>query len=171
MRIAFKALIVLGLLVASGSYARADDIVWTFNDVTFTNGNTLTGSFTTNSAVTQVLSVSAVISGPDSADAFTAALVDSAYLPTEIGLATSSWSEYADLYPASDLTSAGGVIDLTGGYDCPGCGVLVINADNTPTIDGVDPSVPEPSSAALLGIGLGFLGLGLRRKKSAPAAK
>jgi hypothetical protein len=83
--------------------------------------------------------------------------------PSEIGIANSDWSEYVDLYLASPLTSAGGKIDLTGGYDCPGCGVLRLNSDFRPAVIGAAVT-PEPSSLPFLAAGAILVGMVARRK-------
>ena len=157
-----KVMIGMGLLLGSGAYAMAD-IVWTFDDVHFSNGNELTGSFTTDNSVDTIESFSIDITGPDSSDAFTAAQMVNAYLPNEIGIANGYFSEYVDFELPTALTSAGGTIDLTQGYDCPGCGVLVVNSDHTPSVTGVV-ETPEPSTIPFLGAGLALVGMVVRRK-------
>ncbi len=165
MNIFFKATIGLGLLIGSGVCATADTI-WTLNDVFFNNGNEATGWFTTDPTSTIIEDFSIVVSGSDSADAFTAAIMPSTYLantPPEIGIANADWSEYVDLYLASSLTSAGGTINLTGGYDCPGCGTLIVNSDRRPSVSGVV-ETPEPSAIPFLAAGLLVMGFVTRRK-------
>src|SRR5579862_5097152 len=155
MKTVSKALITLGLLAGGGVGAMADTI-WTLNDIDFNNGNQATGWFSTDPTGTIIDGFSIQVTGPDSADAFTAAIMPSTYLantPPEIGIANSDWSEYVDLYLASPLTGAGGTIDITGGYDCPGCGTLIVNSDHRPSITGVA-STPEPSSIPFLAGGV-----------------
>jgi hypothetical protein len=89
--------------------------------------------------------------------------VVNAYLPNEIGIANVDFSEYVDFELPSALTSSGGKIDLTQGYDCPGCGVLVVNSDRTPSITGVL-ETPEPATIPFLGAGLALMGMVVRRK-------
>ena len=160
-----KALIVMGLLAGSGVYAMADTI-WTLNDIFFDNGNQASGWFSTDATGSTIDDFSIQVTGPDSADAFTAAIMPSTYLgntPPEIGIANSDWSEYVDFYLASSLTSAGGTIAVTGGYDCPGCGTLLVNSDHAPSITGVA-ATPEPSSVPFLGAGVILMGIIMRRK-------
>jgi hypothetical protein len=146
MRTTSRLAVLLGLLLGSGICAYAD-IQWTFNNVVFNNGDSVTGYFVTNDAVNQYDSISAVVvSGPDS---FTIAGLDSAYLPTEIGIFNSGWGRSIDLSMLSPLTSAGGIVPITSGYDCPGCGTLL--ADN-PTVVGVD--LPEPSAVLVFFVAL-----------------
>jgi hypothetical protein len=170
MRIATKLMIVLALLMVTGTCAKADSITWTLNDVTFSNGNSLTGTFTTDLAITTFLGNTLTISGPTTSAVFPVATLVDAYLPGVIGIANSDFSDYIDLYLASNLTSAGGVVDIAIGFDCPGCGVLIVNQDTY--VDGVLTSsitAPEPSSVLLLGTGLmSLIGIAvLRRRKSA----
>jgi len=89
MRIAPRAMIVLGLLIGSSTCAMAGDfdITWALNDVHFSDGNVATGFFVTNSSVTSIVSYSIVVSGPDTAADFTANVMVDAYLPTTIGAA------------------------------------------------------------------------------------
>jgi len=160
-----RVVIGLGLAIGSGACAMADTI-WTLNNVYFSNGNEATGWFETNPAGSTIDNFSIQVTGPDAAAAFTAANMPESYLantPPEIGIANSDWSDYVDVYLASSLTSAGGTIDLTGGYDCPGCGVLVVNSDFTPSVTGVA-ATPEPSTIPLLGAGLAFMGFVVRRR-------
>ena len=181
MRIVSRALVILGLLVGSASCAMAD-VIWTFNNVQFSNGNVVTGYFITNSAGTMDLGYSIVVSGPDGQQAFTATKFVDSYLPSEIGFADSNSKDvrsykYVLLYLTSPLTGAGGVIPLGrpgpsglygNGLDCGGggaCGLLLLG--HNPTVDGV----PVPESSALLNLdlvsSLGLLGfLSLRRKIS-----
>jgi len=164
MKIFSKLTIGLGLLLGSGVCAMADTI-WTLNDVYFSNGNQATGWFSTDPTSTTIDDFSIQVTGPDTADAFTAAIMPDTYLantPPEIGIANADWSEYVDLYLATPLTSGGGTINLTGGYDCPGCGVLD-TTNYTPSVSGVA-STPEPSAIPLMGAGLLLMGTVVRRK-------
>jgi hypothetical protein len=171
-------MIVLGLLLGCTASAMAD-ITWTLSGLTFSNGNVVTGYFVTNDAVIAIDSFDIEITGPTE---FTVASVNAAYLPGEIGIAGAGWADYIDLYPAGNLTSAGGTIPLTGsdaygdlyGVDCPGCGTLSL--DTTPEVIGVvqgvhvdaDPVlVPELGSFETLAIclsGLVLVAFGRRRR-------
>jgi hypothetical protein len=165
MNIFLKAMIGVALLLGSGVCAMADTI-WTLDDVYFSNGNEATGWFITDPTSTMIESFSITVGGADSADAFTAAIMPDTYLantPPEIGIANSDWSKYVDVYLASPLTSAGGTIDLTGGYDCPGCGVLRDDSDFRPRVIGTA-ETPEPSTVPFLGAGLALVILAARRK-------
>jgi hypothetical protein len=167
MKAVSRVMIGLGLLIGSGACAMAD-IVWTLNDVFLQyphNGgiNEVTGNFTTDNSVDTIESFSIVIAGPETDGTFTAAQMVNDYLPNTIGIANSDFSEYVDLYLSSPLTSAGGTVDIGSGFDCPGCGTLLVDADHTPTVTGVA-STPEPSAIPFLGAGLLLMGTLVRRK-------
>ena len=150
-------IVVIALGFAKGSSAQ---VLWTLNDVTFYNGNTATGSFTTNSAGTSILSFSIDLTGPASGAAFTATQMVDAYLPNTIGIANGTFSEYVDLYLSSPVTGAGGIIPISSGYDCPGCGTLIINSDTE-----IIGTTPEPATMFVFGSGLLVLAGIVRRKK------
>lgn len=155
MKCLARTMAILMLLIGDCTCAMADtEISWTLNNVHFSDGDQVTGWIETNSSGTSVTAYVIDITGPISFP-----VGEIAYLPYDIGLAPPGWAEYVDLYLASALTSAGGAISITGGYDCPGCGTL-LTADH-PTVTGV---LPEPAVILLLGIGLGSLANGLRRK-------
>ncbi len=165
MRTVSKVLIVLALLVASGTCAMAGDITWTFNDVVFNNGNTVTGFFTTDYAITEYLSFSIVVGGGDPNGAFTVTQMTAANLPSLIGAANSDFSKYIALFLSTPLTGLGGLVSLFDGVDCGpsgGCGVLLLDGHD-PTVFGV---VPEPSALLVMGSSLAIFGTLLRRKLS-----
>ncbi len=149
----------LFLCVIFGFAARASaQVTWTLKDVTFTNDNRASGTFTTNAALNGFLSFSLAVTGSDSAAAFVATQMDDAALPKIVGFANSDFSEYVALFTASPFTNTGGTIPLVNpsatlqSVDCPGCGVLIINS-NTELI-GV---TPEPPSGRLMLVGVAEL--------------
>jgi PEP-CTERM motif-containing protein len=162
-----SAKLLMVAVLAFGFAARASaQVTWTFSDVTFTGGYTLTGSFTTNAAVNTITSASVSITGPT---AFSTTTMSSAYLATpELGIFAPSPSlAYVDLFPLSFLTNAGGIIPLTSGFDCPGSGgcPLLITSGASPEIIGV---TPEPATAGLMLLGFGLLvGVGVLRRATA----
>jgi len=148
--------LILATIVLGFATSASAQVTWTLNDVTFTNGNTATGTFTTNAAVNDFLSFSITVTGSDSSAAFTATQMDAGALPDIVGFANSDFSKYVALFTASALTNAGGIIPLVNtpnqSVDCPGCGVLVLNSDTE--LIGV---TPEPSTAGFMLVGLALL--------------
>ncbi len=162
MKILARGLVIVGLLIACsiGAMAGSGGIDWTLNNIAFSDGNTATGYFITNTAVNQIIGFSIVVSGPDHNADFVATEMVSAYLPNEVGAADAGFLQYMDLILSSPLTSSGGVVNIAQGFDCPGCGVLVLTDD--PTIKG-DP-LSEPSALVILGGGLAIFGTMFGRK-------
>ncbi len=167
-----KILIILGLLAGSSVGAIAGDIEWTLNDVLFSNGNTATGYFITDSSLT-VQSFSLMVSGPAGSQDFIATVFVQPYLPSQLGFANSDFSKYVSLYLTSPITNAGGTIPfgpgLYGdGFDCGGgggCGVLLLGNGYDPELIGTP--VSEPSVLLILGGSLALMGTMLRRALSA----
>jgi hypothetical protein len=166
MKTLSKALFVLVLLVGSSIGAMAGSITWTFSDVFFNNGNTVTGFFITDSAVTQYLGFSITVSGSDPNGAFTVTQMTAANLPGLIGAANSDFSKFiALILTPPGLTSAGGVVTMDTGFDCrpdSTCATLLVNSDFHPEVIGVP--VSEPATLLVLGSSLGLLGTLLLRR-------
>jgi hypothetical protein len=168
MKTATKAIFILALLVGSAFSAMADS-KWTFENVLFDNGNVVNGWFTLNPTSTAYDAFSITVTGPASAEAFTASIVVSSYLPSQIGFADSTFSSYVALYLTAPMTSAGGDIPFGpglygNGFNCGGgggCGTLLLGNGYNPYVHGVS---PEPSGLLLLGTGLGPIAFWVRRK-------
>jgi len=160
MKMSIKILAAV-LFLAGFTTSASAGTTWTFSDVTFSDGDTLTGSFTTNPATNAIDSFSLLMTGPD---AFTITQMVNSYLPGEIGMANGAFTLYVDLFPGSDLTSAGGTIPLTSGDDCgiEPCGLLNTGGNYDPEINGV--VTPEPWSLLLFGTGLVAI-MGIVRRK------
>ena len=156
-----KLIAVAGLVLGFATCVSAQ-VTWTLSDVVFNNGNSVTGSFVTNSSL-DVTSYSLVVSGPATQQAFTASIFVNDYLANqELGFASSGFSEYVDLYFASPLTNAGGTIPFVPGlygvgFDCGGgggCGTLLNGNGYTPELIG---TTPEPATGGLLLLGFGMI--------------
>jgi hypothetical protein len=154
-----SAMMLLVVLMVAGGTSAMATVLWTVNDVTFSDGNTLTGTFTTDSGITTFLDIDLTVTGPNSAADFTVDHGDTAYLPGGLSLFNITSTQYVDLVLASPLTGAGGTIAFTSGNDCPNCGTLVVNGDTEVT--GVV-IAPEPSAILLLPGGLILLGIASR---------
>lgn len=171
MQVFSRVALATALLAGCSMFAKADTILWTLNDVTFTDGDTATGWFVTDGTnLTDVESFSLEVTGPTTSRDFVANTFDSAALPDEISFALDpGFDPYTDLNLVGGLTTAGGIVHLqaSNGFDCPGCGVVVINADTyvDGVINGVPPTAtPEPSTVPFLAtaaIGIAFV---IRRK-------
>ena len=154
------AAVVLGFATCASAQT-----TWTLEDVTFNDGNTAVGSFSLNAALTSSTLISLTVSGSTTtageARDFTAntIAVTPAGSPTQVDFAYDpGFNPYLDLYFATPLTNAGGVVQLSVGYDCISglCGSLV-----TGELIGV---TPEPGSMLLFGTGLLGAGFVMRRR-------
>jgi hypothetical protein len=149
------------------TYASADT-VWNVNATFFRPGegtNTVTGSFTVNSALSGLVAWNLDVTGTSLTGAnydYTGPAGNStlySFTNSEITLGSNPFVEYMELVFDSPLpTNAanGTTINLdSSSYVCPGCGTLVSGSITA----GPFTPVPEPSSMLLFGSGLtGLLG-------------
>jgi hypothetical protein len=137
MKTVLRTTLIRVLLVGAALSAMASpawDVRWTFNDVYFYSGNTVTGWFLINSATGLFGAYSISVTGPATSQTFAASIVVDAYLPNTIGFANSDFSRYVALFLAWPVTNASGTIPpgpgLYGnGFNCGsggGCGTLLI---------------------------------------------
>jgi hypothetical protein len=165
-------LLALSGLVAGSATFLAADTIWDVDAVFDYDGltNTETGTFELSPSLSLV-TWDITVTGTNAA-------ADNVYTPadsiaifpdlTHLDFYDGSTNQYADLYFASPLTSAGGDIDLLygdGGESsnstivCNGCGTLFAGGVSTT-------ATPEPSSIGVL-TGAGILGLALFFRKRA----
>jgi len=180
MRNVARALAILGLAIGSASCAMAQgiaqdtDVTWTFSNVVFSNGDTVTGDFVTNPGGTGVLSYSIVVNGPTGQQVFTATECCT-FLPNAVGFGSPGWFQFVDLFLTSPVTQSGGVIPIGSGYDCGGglgpCWMLLVGGGHDPEIIGI--RVPESSALLNLDLvsSLGVLGFLMLRRKISHALK
>jgi hypothetical protein len=159
------------MALAAGVVDARADIVYDLSGVTFSDGTTATGTFTTNDAITSLLSYDITTT--------TGAIAGFEYTPATAGSSSTSLPGIIVLEPA-DLSH---IIQLTfdGDLKAAGASILVGQFDSfeqdsnnvhRQVISGSvvsANSVPEPTSLALGGIAA-LVGLGLRvtrRKRAA----
>lgn len=154
----------LGLSLAAGQAAA--DINYSFAGVTFDDNGTLTGTFTTNDAITSLLNYNITTSAaPGIGFNYTPAtsISSSTSLPFILVLSTPTLDNILQVtFPG--LTAAGAAITI-GTFDSFEQ-TLVERRDITAgsVVAGV---VPEPETYGMMLAGLGLLGFLARRKKTA----
>ena len=186
-----KRAVALGLLLGGASLANAAPVTWTFSNVEFDDGTTLSGSFVYDATADNVLSYS-ITDMAGSLPAMTYTLMNSyvdsysagapianAMLgPNELNIVSNDGSSQLLFDFASALTDAGGTVALLMGNnlspdtssssetnelvdDGSGWTRYVTQGD----VMATSPSaVPEPASLALCGIA-GLALVGVRRRK------
>jgi len=182
---------VLGLLVGGASLAHASTQTWTFSSVAFDDGTILSGSFSYDAAVDNVLSYSiSVQSG--SLPAFTYDMTDSGvytysstspnpiaagfYGPNELFIANNDGSSSILLDFAAPLTDAGGSVALLTGnassditassYETNGDSSVTRYVTQGSVTTGSVTAVPEPGTGTYALCGLAGLALiSIRRRQ------
>lgn len=165
-----RVLAVLGVLLFLAAGQASANIVFTFSGVTFDGGGTLTGSFTTNDALTALVDYN-ITTSPAVGIGFN-------YTP---GNSDSSSTSLPSILVLNTPPALDHILEITfsGGLTTSGAGILLGNNDSFEQGTGgarrvinagsvtVATSVPEPSSVALVGIAVLALALViyLRRRK------
>lgn len=169
---------IAGLAFAFATCVSAD-VTWTLNNVTFTDGATATGFFTTDAAFDTLDNWDINVSNSDLGANYHYQVGNSSPFDissTEVSLASSPFAEFVIVFPSSPMTNAGGPISLVTGFDVPpgsgdcassgACGYL--GSNSTASITGTPASaVPEPRFGAVLLMGLAGLAFLGRRKFAA----
>ena len=157
---------VLALSLAAGQASA--NILFSFAGVTFDDGGTLTGTFTTNDAITSLLNYN-ITTSPGIGIGFNytpvTAPVNFSSLPSIIVVETPALDHLLEVTFNGGLTALGAPI-LLGTFDSfeqgtAGARRVITAGEAIPT-----PTVPEPGTLALLSTGLaGLLGFGWRRQR------
>ena len=165
----FKALFVgAAFALAAGAAAiptiASADTTWLIEDATFDDGGTLTGTFTLNQygyLETASLTTSAGgVLGGQSYDATSNASNGATYLDFNPGYTTDLHIVFAD-----SLTTGESHNDIVAGsYECEGSYSCYVPEGGTVRylIGGYATYVPEPATWAMMVLGLGLIGGGIR---------
>jgi hypothetical protein len=172
MKIKSAAMAIGFFLFAAANPSFASTITWTLSDVTFDDGGSASGSFSTDSTSGAVTSFNIVTSGGSvlgtTYDATTSSVFDNYFSPNSFVLATNgSISPYINFAFADPLTGFGTNLLLVDvllpaewvGFECNGndCELGRFMSSGSAFSTSVS-GIPEPSTWAM--IILGFAGLG-----------
>ena len=168
----------VGLVLSLGAREARADIIYTFSGVQFSDGGTLTGTFTTDNAISTLLDFDVTTSTqPGFGFNYTSGTVNSGStsLPTILVFSTASLDNLLEVtFVAPGLTATGAPI-LIGDFDSfeqgppPAPGVA---GPHRQIVQGEaivrTSSVPEPSTMALAGIAAlaGLLGYVRQRRRA-----
>jgi len=164
----FSVVGVFGLALTLAAGHASADRLYTFAGVTFSDGGTLTGNFTTNDPITALVNYN-ITTSPGVGIGFNytpiSAPVNLSSLPFIIVVETAGLDHLLEVTFNGGLTPAGAPITI-GNFDSFEQGVQ--GARRVITAGQAIPSVPEPGTLAMLSIGLaGLLGFGgMRQRKN-----
>lgn len=166
-KIASFVMICAVILAISVMPAKASVIDWTLQDVVFTDGGSVSGTFSTDAATGEVLSFNiTTTSGTELAgidyDDITAQVYNDFWGPNSFDLTDEAAHTYLELAFVDPLTAPG--TDLlalqSASYECDDCYPYRIVLSGEAVATGPS-QVPEPATSALLFVGL--LGLSAAR--------
>ncbi len=162
-----RLLLLLGMVLFLTAGQASANILYTFSGVTFNGGGTLTGTFTTNDAITALLGFDITTSaGPGIGFHYTPATAGSSStsLPFIIVLSTPTLNNILEVTFSGGLTALGAPI-LIGTFASFEQTTAPARRDIIAGSAIVATTVPEPSTIALLGMGvLGLLASARRRR-------
>ena len=162
----FSLVGVFGLALTLAAGHASADRLYTFAGVTFNDGGTLTGTFTTNDPITTLVNYN-ITTSPGVGIGFNytplTAPVNFSALPSIIVVETPALDHLLEVTFSGGLTALGAPITI-GTFDSFEQGAS--GARRVITAGQAISNVPEPSTLVLLSTGLaGLLGFGVRRQR------
>ncbi len=159
----------LGIVFFLAAGQASANIIYTFSGVTFDDGGTLTGTFTTNDAITALIDFDITTSaGTGIGFHYTPATAGSSStsLPAILVLSTATLDNILQVTFSGGLTATGAPI-LIGTADSFEQTTAPARRDITAGSVIVAGSVPEPATIGLLGMGVLGLLASIRRRRQA----
>jgi hypothetical protein len=183
----FKLALGVAAAATVATAANATELLWTLQDVTFDDGGTASGSFEFNTATLAYTDINMTTTTGTALTGSTYTAFDIYSTPRDYGFGSNVAGETATGDPLLDINTtapAGFSLPGTVALGNPnatffaaegtcyqdGCLNYVPVRDLTGSAVGVIVAVPEPATWAMLMLGLGGVGLALRRRRVAFAA-
>lgn len=163
-----RLLAAVGIMLLLGAGPASANIVYAFSGVTFDDGNTLTGTFTTNDAITSLLDFHILTTGTSGAGGgfgitYTPLTVGSSSTSLPFILVLSNVDYLLQVTFDGGLTALGAPIAIGTFASFEQKTVGLLRREITAGEVILFSHVPEPTTLALLGIGLARLGFSRRR--------
>lgn len=168
--------LLLALVVLPASSATAAPILWTLVGVSFDDGATASGSFSTDELTGQLLSydisTTAGVLPAEHYDGIDDLNYGNDYFEPNsflvLSYASGTFFQYINLQFVNPLNTPGvnplvAGSGFQGSWECDDCATVRYVTEGYATSDGA-PAVPEPATLFLLGSGL--IGFGLRRRRA-----